>query len=68
LPWRASAPAEKPLQFQLHAFCVESGRSVLVIGTEAMEEPTAIAAAPCLALELAQACANTLRPAFNSVV
>ena len=40
----------------------------LMTGIEEMEEPTAVAAAPCLALELAQVCANALRPAFNTVI
>ena len=41
---------------------------VLMIGIEEMEEPAAIAFAPSLALELAQVCANALRPAFNTLV
>ena len=45
-----------------------SGRSIMMIGIEEMEEAAATALAPSLALELARLCANALRPAFNTVV
>ena len=45
-----------------------SGRSIMMIGIEEMEETAATAFAPSLALELAHLCANALRPAFNTVV
>jgi hypothetical protein len=45
-----------------------SGRSIMMIGIEEMEETAAIASAPSMALELAHLCANALRPAFNTVV
>ena len=45
-----------------------SGRSIMMIGIEEMEETAAIALAPSVALELAHLCANALRPAFNTVV
>ena len=44
-----------------------SGRSIMMIGIEEMEEAAAIAFAPSMALELAPV-ANALRPAFNTVV
>ena len=45
-----------------------SGRSIMMIGIEEMEEAAATALAPSLTLELAHLCANALRPAFNTVV
>ena len=55
-----AVPAECTLHY--------SGRSVLMIRIAEMEELAAIASAPSLALELAQVCANALRPAFNALV
>jgi hypothetical protein len=45
-----------------------SGRSILMIGIEEMEETAAISLAPSLTFELAHLCANALRPAFNTIV
>ena len=45
-----------------------SGRSIMMIGIEEMEETAAVTLALSLALELAHLCANALRPAFNTVV
>ena len=45
-----------------------SGRSVLLIGMEEMEEPAAVAAAPASALELARIGAAAPCPAFTTVV
>ena len=45
-----------------------SGRSVIMLGIEEMEETAAIVFAPSMALELAHIGANALRPAFKTVV
>jgi len=54
-----AAPAASTLHY--------SGRSVLVIGIEEMDEIAAVAAAPSLALEIARIGAVAPRPVFTTV-